>query len=37
LIGLTQGHGLSHHDAHLFAQARTLRIVQYGGVSTSIV
>ena len=35
--GLTQGHRLSHDDAHLFAQARTLRIIQYDGVSASIV
>jgi len=37
LIGLTQGHGLPQGDAHLFAQARTLRIIQYDGVSASIV
>ena len=35
--GLTQGHGLSHDDAHLFAQARTFRIIHYDGVSASIV
>jgi hypothetical protein len=37
LISLTQSHGLSHNDAHLFAQARTLRIIQYDGVTASIV
>jgi hypothetical protein len=37
LDGLTQGHRLSHDDAHLFAQARTFRIIQYDGVRSSIV
>ena len=32
---LTQGHGLSSDDAHLFAQARTFRIIQFFGVKSS--
>src|SRR5262245_43879657 len=32
---LTQGHGLSHDDAHLFAQARTFRIIQLTGFTGS--
>ena len=35
--GLTQGHRLSQGDAHLFAQARTFRIIHFDGVSASIV
>jgi hypothetical protein len=29
--------GYRYDDAHLFAQARTLRIIQYDGVNASIV
>src|SRR5262245_56146969 len=32
---LTQGHGLSHDDAHLFAQVRTFRIIQFNGFNGS--
>jgi hypothetical protein len=33
--GLTQGHGLSHTDAQLFAQARTFRTIQFNGFNSS--
>jgi hypothetical protein len=35
LVSLTQGHGLSSNDAHLFAQARTFRIIQFNGFNCS--